>query len=78
LQAIADVFGDVGSNLIHARDDGTFGVVCSPSLEHCVAEYAAGWSDRDTRANRGRDRGYFMGRIWIESTTDASIARPPT
>jgi DNA-binding CsgD family transcriptional regulator/PAS domain-containing protein len=62
LQAVASVFGDVGAILIYARDDGTFGVVCSPSLEHCVEEYAADWSDRDTRANRGRERGYFISR----------------
>jgi DNA-binding CsgD family transcriptional regulator/GAF domain-containing protein len=73
LQAVADVFRDVGAILIYARDDGTFGVVCSRSLQHCVGEYALGWSDRDTRANRGRERGYFAGRDVI---TDRDVITP--
>lgn len=73
LQAIADVFGDVGAILIYARDDGTFGVVCSPSLERCVAEYAAGWSGRDIRAIRVRERGYSVGRDVI---TDRDVITP--
>ena len=62
LQAIADALGDVGAILIYGRDDGKFGVVCSPSLQHCVAEYATAWSGRDIRAIRCRERGYFFGR----------------
>ena len=73
LQAVAGAFEDIGAILIYGRDDGTFGVVCSPSLEHCVAEYAASWSDRDTRANRGRERGYFVGRDVI---TDRDVITP--
>jgi DNA-binding CsgD family transcriptional regulator len=73
LQAVADIFGDVGAILIYARDDGTFGVVCSPSLQHCVGEYALGWSDRDTRAIRGRERGFFVGRDVI---TDRDVITP--
>jgi DNA-binding CsgD family transcriptional regulator/PAS domain-containing protein len=73
LQAVADVLEDVGAILIYGRDDGTFGVVCSPSLDHCVADYAAGWSDRDTRANRARDRGYFIER---DVVTDRDVISP--
>jgi DNA-binding CsgD family transcriptional regulator len=61
LQAVADVFDDVGAVLIFGKDDGTFGVIDSPSLATISAEYREGWSDKDIRAIRGRERGYFAG-----------------
>lgn len=63
LQAIADCTGDVGAILIYGRDDGTFGVIESRSLAGVGAEYARdGWSLRDIRALRTRERGYFLTR----------------
>lgn len=62
LQVIADCFDDVGAILIYGRDDGSFGVIDSPSLKNVTAEYAQHWSERDIRANRARERGYFFKR----------------
>jgi DNA-binding CsgD family transcriptional regulator/PAS domain-containing protein len=63
LQKIADCTGDFGCVLIYGRDDGGFGVIESPSLIGTIAEYVEqGWSFRDTRAIRSRERGYFLGR----------------
>ncbi len=73
LQAMADVFGDAGTILLYGRDDGAFGVISSPSLDQCVADYTNSWSHRDTRANRSRERGYFIGRDVI---TDRDVVTP--
>lgn len=62
LEFIANCFDDVGAILIYGRDDGSFGVIESPSLKHVSADYAQGWSDRDLRAIRARERGYFFKR----------------
>ncbi len=73
LQAIADCFDDVGAILIYGRDDGSFGVIESPSLEAITAEYALHWSTRDIRALRSRERGYFLKRDVI---TDRDLLTP--
>jgi DNA-binding CsgD family transcriptional regulator/PAS domain-containing protein len=73
LQSIAESVGDVGAVLIYGRDDGKFGIVHSPSLEGCTAEYAAHWSHRDIRALRARERGYFLARDVI---TDRDVLTP--
>jgi len=62
LELIAKSFDDVGAILIYGRDDGSFGVIESPSLRQVSADYAQGWSDRDLRAIRARERGYFFKR----------------
>jgi DNA-binding CsgD family transcriptional regulator/GAF domain-containing protein len=62
LQKIADCTGDAGSILIFGRDDGSFGVIASDSLKDCLLSYQRDWSDRDIRAIRCRERGYFIGR----------------
>lgn len=62
LAFIASCFDDVGAILLYGRDDGSFGVIESPSLKHVSADYAQGWSDRDLRAIRARERGYFFKR----------------
>jgi len=62
LEFIANCFDDVGAILIYGRDDGSFGVIESPSLRKVSADYAQGWSDRDLRAIRARERGYFFKR----------------
>ena len=41
LQAAADVFGDVGANLLWRRDDGSFGTVVSPTLQLAQQDYEA-------------------------------------
>jgi DNA-binding CsgD family transcriptional regulator len=73
LQAIADCFGDIGAILIYGRDDGAFGVIESPQLASLIPEYARTWSQRDIRANRSRERGYFVGRDVI---TDRDVVTP--
>src|SRR5687767_10314963 len=70
LQAIADVTGDIGANLVYARDDGSFGVIESPALTHMLPEFNRAWSDRDIRAIRCRERGYFRSRDLV---TDRDI-----
>lgn len=73
LQQIADCTGDVGAVLIFGRDDGSFGVIESPSLAAVVDEYRERWSLRDARANRARERGYFIARDVI---TDRDVLSP--
>ena len=73
LAFIASCFDDVGAILLYGRDDGSFGVIESPSLKHVSAEYARGWSDRDLRAIRARERGYFFKRDVI---TDRDLMTP--
>ena len=63
LQKIADCFGDVGCILLYSRADGHYGVIQSPSLDIVAKSYVLdGWIDRDFRAIRTRERGYFFGR----------------
>lgn len=62
LQVIADCLGDVGAILLYGKDDGSFGVIESASLASVSHEYAQSWSDRDIRAIRSRERGYFFKR----------------
>jgi GAF domain-containing protein len=73
LAFIASCFDDVRAILLYGRDDGSFGVIESPSLKHVSAEYAQGWSDRDLRAIRARERGYFFKRDVI---TDRDLMTP--
>ena len=60
LQAIADCFEDVGANLIWRRDDGEFGVICSPNLEFAGLEYQQTWARHDIRAGRGAEQLYWV------------------
>ena len=73
LEIVTTCFDDVGAILIYGRDDGTFGVIESRSLKEVSADYAAGWSDRDLRAIRARERGYFFKRDVI---TDRDVVSP--
>lgn len=73
LQSIADCFDDVGAILIYGRDDGSFGVIDSPSLKLVSADYALHWSGRDIRAIRARERGYFFKR---DVLTDRDLLSP--
>lgn len=70
LQMIADAFGDVGANLFYIRDDGSFGMVVSPSLLELTQQYDAGWWRKDIRSQRALERGYGAG---IEAITDRHV-----
>lgn len=58
LQATADVFGDVGANLLWRRDDGSFGTIVSPTLQMAQQDYEAGWWRQDIRAIRAIEYAY--------------------
>jgi DNA-binding CsgD family transcriptional regulator/PAS domain-containing protein len=61
LQAIADVFGDVGAILMWRRDDGSFGTIVSDTLIEAQKDYEQnGWSTNELRALRVAERGYFF------------------
>ena len=70
LQAIADCVEDIGAILIYVKDDGTFGVLNSHSLDDIIEEYGKYWNAHDLRAVRARERGYFLNRDII---TDRDI-----
>lgn len=72
LQKIADVFDDVGTNLLYRRDDGSFGAISSPSLQAANADFAAGWHRHDIRAQRAVEYGYGDR----EATTDHHYITP--
>ena len=62
LQAIADVFDDVGALLSYGRDDGGFGAIGSRSLDSLLLEYTTTFDGDDLRAKRGGERGVYLGR----------------
>lgn len=71
LDAIARCTGDDATVLLYGREDGGFGVIESPSIKSLVQEYLNdGWNFRDIRANRCRERGYFLNR---DVVTDRDI-----
>jgi DNA-binding CsgD family transcriptional regulator len=71
LQAIANVFGDVGAILIWRRDDGKFGTVVSESLFEAQKDYdESGWSTRELRGLRTAERGFFFSG---EAFTDRHV-----
>lgn len=60
LQAVADLFEDVGAVLTYRRADGRFGVVVSPSLGAGQDEYNREWYRHDIRAMRMIERGFLL------------------
>ncbi|WP_088343564.1 MULTISPECIES: helix-turn-helix transcriptional regulator [Rhodomicrobium] len=70
LEAIAEVFGDIGANLIYLRDGGAAGTVVSPSLIAGAAEYQELWWQHDIRTQRASERGYWLSEGII---TDAHL-----
>lgn len=61
LQAIADVFGDIGAILIWQRDDGGFGTIVSPTLIAAQRDYEEnGWHRRDLCAQRAVERALWL------------------
>jgi DNA-binding CsgD family transcriptional regulator len=55
LEKVANVFGDVGANLIWRREDGGFGAVVSPSLAPMLEDWDK-WRHADIRALRALDQ----------------------
>ena len=62
LQAIADVFDDVGAVMVYQRDDGGFGAFASAGLEKMIEDYSKNFGGQDLRSLRGIERGIFLGR----------------
>ncbi|MGY3133809.1 DNA-binding CsgD family transcriptional regulator/PAS domain-containing protein [Bradyrhizobium sp. USDA 4501] len=73
LQAIADVFGAVGTVLMWRRDDGTFGTIPSPRLAALQEPYQEKWWRHDIRAIRAVEQGYVRR---TEAVTDRHLATP--
>lgn len=63
LQAIANVFGDIGAILIWRRDDGGFGTIVSPTLVEAQRDYEENqWYLRDLPSQRAVERA-----LWLRS-----------
>lgn len=59
LQAISDVFDDVGTALTYRRSDGRLGVIVSPGLVAGQEDYNREWHRHDVRAQRFLERSYL-------------------
>ncbi|NVN88747.1 MAG: helix-turn-helix transcriptional regulator [Rhodopseudomonas sp.] len=74
LNAIANYFGDVGSVLLWHRDDGSVGLIASPSLALVHKDYQeGGWDRRDIRSKRAEERFFSLRR---ETITDRDFMAP--
>lgn len=74
LQAIADLFGDVGAHLIYQREDEAYGTICSPGLEAAGRDYEAGeWWRHDVRFSRSLECGALARS---DTISDRDIATP--
>jgi DNA-binding CsgD family transcriptional regulator len=61
LDKIVGCFDDVGAILQWRKDDGTFGTIATESLMGAQQDYIeGGWSQRDLKASRAMERGYFF------------------
>ena len=63
LGAIAGCFEDVGAVLVWRRDDGSYGTVVSATLAEAQKDYDSNWTNRDIRAIRATERGYFFDGV---------------
>jgi DNA-binding CsgD family transcriptional regulator len=63
LGAIADCFGDLGALLLWHRDDGSYGTMVSATLAEAQKDYESNWANRDIRAIRATERGYFFNGL---------------
>ena len=70
LQAIADVFGDVGTVLLWRRDDGSYGTIVSPKLAAAQEDYEKTWWRHDIRSVRFVEQAYVRGQ---EAVTDRHL-----
>jgi DNA-binding CsgD family transcriptional regulator len=68
LQAIADLFGDVGAVMTYRRMDGRFGVIVSPRLAHGQDEYNNTWYRHDIRAQRMTELGLMLSGEVVTDT----------
>jgi DNA-binding CsgD family transcriptional regulator len=71
LQALAEVFGDLGAVLLHQRDDGSFGTIISTGLSPAAqAEYEREWWRQDIRSFRALERGFLVA---TDAITDRHV-----
>lgn len=80
LEAIADAFGDVGTNLVYVQEAGSVGLISSPRLEAARRAYEDGWWQHDIRIQRALERGYpARNDAWTdqELVTDEEIESHP-
>jgi PAS domain-containing protein len=70
LQAVADIFGDIGAVMTYRRADGRFGVIVSPRLGAGQEEYNREWYRHDIRAVRMFERGFLLSG---EVATDRNL-----
>jgi DNA-binding CsgD family transcriptional regulator len=70
LQAVADVFDDVGAILSYGGDDGRFGAIGSPRLDRLLHEYATTFNGNDLRSLRGQERGIHLIK---DAVTDRDV-----
>ena len=71
LQAIADVFDDVGTVIIWRRDDGSVGDIVSPKLAAAEVDFQERWWHQDIRSFRALEQSYLRRQ---EVFTDRHIA----
>jgi DNA-binding CsgD family transcriptional regulator/PAS domain-containing protein len=80
LDAIAQVFGDIGTVLLWRRDDGSYGTIASPALARAQEDYEAQWWREDIRSARAAERGYLKGSKGItdrDVVTEEELATHP-
>lgn len=70
LEAVARVFDDAGANLFYIRDDGSFGIVVTPSMVETQRDYDAGWWRQDIATQRAIEYGYTDG---VDAKTDRHV-----
>ena len=74
LETVANVFGDVGVNLIWGRDNGSFGVIGSPRLLSS-AELRDTWQHADIRSLRAFERSFFTSQDALVVTDHHLLTR---
>jgi hypothetical protein len=71
LQAIADIFDDIGAVMTYRRADGRFGVIVSPMLGAGQEDYNREWYRHDIRALRTVERGLLLsGDVTTDTVLD--------
>lgn len=73
LQATAEVFDDVGANLVWQRDNGSVGAIVSPALHVAQRAYEAGWWRQDIRTARAIEYAYHSN---VGAITDQQVVSP--
>jgi DNA-binding CsgD family transcriptional regulator len=79
LQAMADVFDDVGAILVFGRDDGSFGHIGSQSMGALLRDFSnSSLASQDLRAMRGIERGIYLGRDAVSDPDVVSMQEMET